>query len=109
VTGNFRSLQSTLAHQRRIRIARTAELAVGLVTAASWLLALIEAHEDTTDQAVRTAIADSRHGSIGNLVECQKSGIRPHLKLLGDSHRGKGRSAGIPGLYALVHHSAEER
>jgi transposase len=71
------------------------ETTTGAVDEGHRLLALIEAHEDTTDRAVRTAIADSRYGSIGNLVECQKSGIRPHLKLLGDSHRGKGRSAGI--------------
>jgi hypothetical protein len=59
------------------------------------LLALIEAHEDITDQAVGTVIADSRYGCVANLIECQKSGIRPHLKLLGESTRGKGRSAGI--------------
>jgi DDE family transposase len=28
-------------------------------------------------------------------LKCQKSGIRAHLKLLGESHRGKGRSEGI--------------
>jgi hypothetical protein len=71
------------------------ETTTGAVDEGHRLLALIEAHEDTTDRAVRTAIADSRYGSIGNLVECQKSEIRPHLKLLGDFHRGKGRSAGI--------------
>ncbi len=56
------------------------------------LPALIEAHEDSTGQAVRTAIADARYGSLSNLVECQKSQIRPHLKLLGDSHRGELRT-----------------
>jgi Transposase DDE domain len=65
------------------------ETTTGAVDEGARLLALIEAHEDITDQAVRTALADSRYGSVANLVECQKSGIRPHLKLLGDSHRGK--------------------
>jgi transposase len=71
------------------------ETTTGAVDEGARLLSLIEAHEDITEQKVRTVIADSRYGSVGNLIECQKSGIRPHLKLLGDSTKGKGRSAGI--------------
>jgi IS5 family transposase len=71
------------------------ETTTGAVDEGARLLSLIEAHEDITEQRVRTVIADSRYGSVGNLIECQKSGIRPHLKLLGDSTKGKGRSAGI--------------
>jgi transposase len=71
------------------------ETTTGAVDEASQLLGLIEAHEDTTDQTVRTVIADARYGSVSNLISCQKAGIRAHLKLLGDSNRGKGRSAGI--------------
>jgi transposase len=71
------------------------ETTTGAVDEASQLLGLIEAHEDTTDQAVRTVIADARYGSVSNLISCQKAGIRAHLKLLGESNKGKGRSAGI--------------
>ena len=73
----------------------TAVETTGAVNEGARLLTLIEAHEDITEQRVRTVIADSRYGRVGNLIECQKSGIRPHLKLLGDSTKGKGRSAGI--------------
>ena len=61
----------------------------GEVDEASQLLGLIEAHEDTTDQAVQTVIADARYGSVSNLIRCQKAGIRAHVKLLGESIRGK--------------------
>ena len=71
------------------------ETTTGAVDEASQLLGLIEAHEDTTEQAVRTVIADARYGSVSNLISCQKAGIRAHVKLLGDSIRGKGRSEGI--------------
>jgi transposase len=71
------------------------ETTTGAIDEASQLLGLIEAHEDTTDQTVRTVIADARYGSVSNLISCQKAGIRAHVKLLGDSNRGKGRSAGI--------------
>jgi transposase len=71
------------------------ETTTGAVDEGARLLALIEAHQDITGQAVGTVIADSRYGSVANLLECQKAKIRAHLKLLGDSHRGKGRSAGI--------------
>jgi hypothetical protein len=66
-----------------------------VVDEAARLLALIEAHEDITGQGAQTVIADARYGSVNNLIECQKARIHPHLKLLGNSHRGKGRSEGI--------------
>jgi hypothetical protein len=56
------------------------------------LFGLIEAHQDTTGQAVRTVIADARYGSVSNLIGCQKARIRAHVKLLGEPIRGKGRS-----------------
>jgi transposase len=71
------------------------ETTTGAVDEGSRLQSLIEAHEDSTGESVRIAIADARYGSVTNLIECQKAGIRPHLKLLGESHKGKGRSAGI--------------
>jgi transposase len=71
------------------------ETTTGAVDEGARLLALIEAHEDISGQAVGTVIADARYGSINNLLECQKSRIRPHLKLLGDFNRAKGRSEGI--------------
>ena len=71
------------------------ETTTGAVDEASQLMGLIEAHEDTTDQAVRTVIADARYGNVSNLISCQKAGIEAHVKLLGESIRGKGRSEGI--------------
>jgi transposase len=71
------------------------ETTTGAVDEASQLLGLIEAHEDITEQGVRTVIADARYGSISNLIGCQKAKIRAHVKLLGEANRGKGRSEGI--------------
>jgi len=73
------------------------ETTTGAVDEASQLQGLIEAHEDTTDKEVQTVIADARYGSVSNLIDCQKAGIRAHVKLLGESNRGKGRSQGIYG------------
>ena len=71
------------------------ETTTGAVDEGARLLALIEAHEDISGQAVGTVIADARYGSVNNLLECQKSRIRPHLRLLGDFNRAKGRSEEI--------------
>jgi transposase len=73
------------------------ETTTGAVDEASQLQGLIEAHEDITGQGAQTVIADARYGSVSNLIECQKAGIRAHVKLLGESNRGKGRSQGIYG------------
>ena len=53
------------------------ETTTGAIDEASQLLGLIEAHEDTTDQTVRTVIADARYGSVSNLISCQKPGFEP--------------------------------
>jgi transposase len=79
------------------------ETTTGAVDEGARLLALIEAHEDVTDQAVGTVIADSRYGSVAKLIECQRSEIRPHLKLLGESTKGKGRGAGIYGEERFIY------
>jgi transposase len=71
------------------------ETTTGAVDEATQLLGLIETHQDTTGQAVRTVIADARYGSVSNLISCQRARIRAHVKLLGESIRGKGRSEGI--------------
>jgi transposase len=71
------------------------ETTAGAVDEATQLFGLIEAHQDTTGQEVRTVIADARYGSVSNLIGCQKARIRAHVKLLGESIRGKGRSEGI--------------
>jgi hypothetical protein len=61
------------------------ETTTGAVDEATQLLGLIETHQDTTGQAVRTVIADARYGSVSNLMGCQKARIRAHVKLLGDA------------------------
>ena len=71
------------------------ETTTGAVDEATQLLGLIEAHQDTTGHTVRTVIADARYGNVSNLIGCQKARIRAHVKLLGESIRGKGRSEGI--------------
>jgi transposase len=71
------------------------ETTSGAVDEATQLLGLIAAHQDSTGQAVRTVIADARYGNLSNLIGCQKIRIRAHVKLLGESIRGKGRSEGI--------------
>jgi hypothetical protein len=65
------------------------ETTTGAIDEAARLVSLLEAHEDITGQAAQTVIADARYGSVHNLIACQKARIRPHLKLLGESIRGK--------------------
>jgi len=71
------------------------ETTTGAVDEARLLMELVKAHEDTTGAQAHTVIADSRYGSVHNLIECQKRGLRAHLGVFGDGNRGKGRSEGI--------------
>jgi transposase len=67
----------------------------GAVDEGRLLMELVRAHEENTGAQTHTVIADSRYGSVHNLIECQKRGLRAHLGVFGDGNRGKGRSEGI--------------
>jgi len=67
------------------------ETTTGAVDEGHRLLALIQAHEDVTQQEVETVIADSRYGTTRNLIGCQVQGIRPHLAVLAETQQSAGQ------------------
>src|SRR6516162_1182122 len=67
------------------------ETTTGAVDEGHRLLALIQAHEDVTQQEVETVIADSCYGTTRNLIGCQVQGIRPHLAVLAETQATAGR------------------
>ncbi len=58
-------------------------------------MGLIEAHERYHRPSGANRHCRWRYGNLSNLISCQKAGIKAHVKLLGESIRGKGRSEGI--------------
>lgn len=56
---------------------------------------LIADHEKQTNQTVRTVVADSKYGTIDNLLFCHDRAITPHIPVLKKSHEGKGSKKDI--------------
>jgi hypothetical protein len=71
------------------------ETTTGTVDEAQHLVALVEQHQTNTETAVRTAVADSKYGTVDNFRACQQRGIRTHMADLQAKQAGRGRSAGI--------------
>ena len=56
---------------------------------------MIAIHQDNTQKAVDTVVADSKYGTIGNFLLCHDLGIKAHIPSLEKTHRGSGRQKGI--------------
>jgi transposase len=67
----------------------------GRVDEGQQLPALIEQHQQHTATAVRTAVADSKYGTVQNYRHCQQRGIRTHMADLQTQQGATGRRAGI--------------
>jgi transposase len=67
----------------------------GRVDEGQQLPALIEQHQQHTATTVRTAVADSKYGTVENFRHCQQRGIRTHMADLQTKQGSTGRRAGI--------------
>ena len=56
---------------------------------------MIDAHEQNTKQKMKTAVADSKYGTIDNYLLCHDRKIKPHIPSFEKTHRGTGRQKGI--------------
>jgi transposase len=67
----------------------------GAVNEGELLGEMIDRHESNTHSKVKTAVADSRYGSIENFLLCSNLKIRAHIPSLEETQRGSGRQKGI--------------
>lgn len=67
----------------------------GSVNEAHRMAGLITDHEQHTHHTVRTVVADSKYGTIDNLLFCHDHAITPHIPVLKKSHEGKGSKKDI--------------
>lgn len=67
----------------------------GDVDEGKFLISLIDQHEQHTERTVRTAVADSKYGTIENFLACSDRDIEPHMADLNRKQKGTGRRRGI--------------
>ena len=56
---------------------------------------MIEAHENNTQQKLKTAVADSKYGTTENYLLCHDKEVKAHIPSLEQTHKGSGRRKGI--------------
>jgi len=83
------------AVDEKTEVITATEVTTGEVNEAHRLTSLIDQHQHCTQKAVKTAVADSKYGTIDNYLACANRKIAPHFESLDKGHRGSGRRKGI--------------
>ena len=71
------------------------EVTAGEVNEANRLMSLIDAHQENTGRTVKTAVADSKYGTIENYLVCCDRKINPHFESLDKGRRNTGKRKAI--------------
>lgn len=89
----------------RYKVHRTVDEKAEIITAtdispgekneAQLLTSLIDQHQTNTGKTVKTAVADSKYGTIDNYLACNDRNIEPHFDAIEKAHRGSGSRKGI--------------
>jgi transposase len=93
--------KSTLKYQihrgvdQKCEVITATEVTPGEVHESHRLESLIDTHEKNTETEVKTAVADSKYGSIENYIACQDRGIKAHFSSLEQTQKGTGTKKGI--------------
>ena len=80
----------------------------GAVNEGELLEEMIVQHESNTHSNVKTAVADSRYGSIENFLLCSDLKVRAHIPSLEETQRGSGRQKGIFPKEAFTYDSTQD-
>ena len=70
---------------------------------------MIETHQENTQKAIDTVVADSKYGKIDNFLICHDLGKKAHIPPLEEAHRGSGRQRGIFPKEAFVYDCEHDR
>jgi hypothetical protein len=72
------------------------------------LTPLIDQHQTNTGKTVKTAVADSKYGTIDNYLACCDRNIVPHFKSFDKSHQGSGKRKDIFKPSDFVYNPSED-
>jgi len=83
------------AVDERAEVITATDVTTGETNEAHLLTTLIDQHEVNTGKAVKTAVADSKYGTIDNYLACHDRNIAPHFEKFDKGHDGFGTRKGI--------------
>jgi len=84
------------------------QITPGAVNEGELLGEMIDCHECNTHSKVKTAVADSRYGSMENFLLCSDLKLRAHIPSLEETQRGSGRQKGIFPKEAFTYDSSKD-
>ncbi len=92
----------------RAEIITATEVTPGEVNEAHRMTALVNQHQENTEEKVETVVADSKYGTIDNYLSCHELEIASHFESFDKSHRNSGRRKGIFSASEFTYNAAED-
>ncbi len=83
------------AMDERSEVITATAVSAGEKNEAQLLTSLIDQHQTNTSKTVKTAVADSKYGTIDNYLACCDRNIAPHFSSYDKTHQGTGVRKGI--------------
>lgn len=83
------------AVDEKCEVITATDVSPGEKNEAHLLPSLIDQHQANTGKTVKTAVADSKYGTIDNYLACCDRNIAPHFESFDKSHQGSGKRKGI--------------
>jgi transposase/uncharacterized protein (UPF0179 family) len=87
--------QAHRAVDPKAEVITATEVTAGDVNEAHRMVGLMESHRATTGVSVQTVVADSKYGTIENLLACKDRGVQPHMPTVRDKTADSSSRAGI--------------
>jgi hypothetical protein len=87
--------QAHRAVDAKTEVVTATEVTPGDVNEAHRLIPLLDSHHANTGMSAQTAVADSKYGTIDNLLACRDRGVRPHMPTGKDKTAKRSLRAGI--------------
>ena len=96
------------AVDEKAEVITATEVSTGEVNEAHRLTSLIDQHQHCTRKTVKTAVADSKYGTIDNYLACADRKIRPHFESFDKGRQASGQREGIFGSSEFVYNPDED-
>lgn len=87
--------QAHRAVDPKAEVVTATEVTAGDVNEAHRLIPLLDSHHANTGMSAQTAVADSKYGTIDNLLACKDRDVRPHMPTGKDKTTKRSLRAGI--------------
>ena len=100
--------QAHRAVDPKAEVITATEVTPGDVNEAHRMVPLMDGHQENTGIKTETVVADSKYGTIDNLLTCKDRDVKPHMPTVRDKTAGTSSQAGIFPYTSFIYDKATD-